>query len=103
MRILVNSLTAPAGTSFYPNQPFSLLAQIDTGSGIKTLTPEPAEVFDPALPKALAPFSTWKGTFAGSSQVKSKSLFYVGFGQFGYDDPLSHPFSTSTAKSANSP
>lgn len=104
LRLLVNSLTAPAGTSSYPNQTFSLLVQLDNGGGIKTLTPQPAAAFIPALPKALGPFSTWQGTFAGSTPIEHGALFYVGFGQFGYDDPLNeHTFSTSTAKSANAP
>jgi peptide/nickel transport system permease protein len=105
LRILVNSLAAPAGTSFYPNQPVSLLVQLDNGSGIKTLTPKPAEAFAPALPVALEPFSTWKGTFAASGSIAHKALFYVGFGQFAYDDPsfTGRSFSTSTAKSATAP
>ncbi len=104
MRILVNSLTAPVGTSFYPHQPVSLLVQIDNGGGVKTLTPEPAETFVPALPTVLRPFSTWRGTFAGSGAIPHKALFYAGFGQFAYEGPLNQQsFSTSTAKSATAP
>ncbi len=103
LRVRVNSLEAPAGTSSYPHQPVSLLVQIDNGGAVKTLTPFPAEEFSPVLPGALQPFSTWRGTFAGSRLVEPGSLFFVGFGQFALEDPLAQPFSTSTAKSAKAP
>ena len=103
LRLRVNSLTAPAGTSAYPHQPVSLLVQTDNGGGIKELTPFPAEEFTPAFPSVLLPFKTWRGTFAGSGPVEHKALVYVGFGQFFYDSPLAQPFSTSTAKSATAP
>jgi hypothetical protein len=103
LRVRVNSLAAPAGTSSYPHQPVSLLVQVDNGGAVKTLTPFPAEEFTPTLPGALQPFSTWRGTFAGSRPIEHGSLLFVGFGQFALEDPLAQPFSTSTAKSAKVP
>lgn len=92
---------APPGTpAFYPQQPFSLVAQVDNGSGTRTLQPLPASEFDPPIPATLKPGTTWRGTFGGSDVVRKGTLFYVGFGQFAYDSRFGArpPFSTSTAK-----
>lgn len=92
---------AAAGTPlFYPQEPFSLIVRTDNGGGIKTLQPLAALAFDPPFPAAMKPGTTWKGTFSGAETVKKGTLFYVGFGQFGYD-PVYNPtlFSVSTSKS----
>ena len=78
---------APAGTAAaYPNVPFSLVVQTDSGSGIKQLEPLPATQVDPPLPEFLGPQQTWQGTFAGPGVVAKGQLFYTGFGQFYYAD-----------------
>lgn len=100
------NVSAPPGTTItYPNQPFSLIVQTDTGSGTKHLRPLLATEFAPALPQILKPNSTWTGTFAGSGPVAHDTVFYVGFGQFSYESLSSYrrSFSTSTAKSAKAP
>jgi peptide/nickel transport system permease protein len=96
---------APAGAPvFYPRQPFSLIVQTDAGSGTKTLQPFAASSFDPPVPQMLKPGETWSGTFSGSDPVKKGALFYVGFGQFGYD-PVYNPtlFSITSQKSGHAP
>jgi len=78
---------APAGTpASYPNVPFSLVVQTDSGSGIKQLEPLPASQIDPPLPQILGTRQTWQGTFAGSGVVAKGQLFYAGYGQFFYAD-----------------
>jgi peptide/nickel transport system permease protein len=99
------SLDAPPGTTItYPNQPVSLLVEADNGGG-RYLKPLAAKQFTPALPQLVKPHSTWTGTFAGSDPVKHGTVFYVGFGQFGYVNSFDggRSFSTSTAKSATAP
>ena len=94
----------PAGTPlFYPQEPFSLIVRTDNGGGTKTLKPLAPLSFDPAVPDTLKPGTTWKGTFSGAEAVKKGTLFYVGFGQFGYD-PRYNPllFSIVTSKPATS-
>ncbi len=105
LRLRVTSVGTPSDSSLrYPNQPMSLLVESDSGFGSKVLTPVAATEFKPALPAVLVPHSTWRGTFTGADPVPGGSLFYVGFGQFAYDNVLSDlPFSTSTAKSATAP
>lgn len=78
---------APAGTpASYPNVPFSLVVQTDSGSGIKQLQPLPASQIEPPLPQILGTKETWQGTFAGSGVVAKGQLFYAGYGQFFYAD-----------------
>jgi peptide/nickel transport system permease protein len=105
LRVRVNSLTAPPGTSItYPNQPMSLLVLTDTGSGTRSLKPLREREETPALPQVLGPNATWAGTFAGSDPVAHGAVVYVGFGQFSFDNPFGQRFfSTSTAKSAQAP
>jgi peptide/nickel transport system permease protein len=95
--------TSAGAPVFYPRQPFSLIVRTDNGGGIKTLQPLTAVAFDPPMPAELKPGKTWTGTFGGSDVVKNGTLFYVGFGQFGYN-PLYNPtlFSIATSKSATS-
>jgi hypothetical protein len=80
-----------------------LIVRADNGGGVKTLQPLAALAFDPPMPALLKAGTTWKGTFSGSGTVKKETLFYVGFGQFGYD-PRFDPrlFSITTSKSATS-
>jgi hypothetical protein len=78
---------APAGTpASYPNVPFSLVVQTDSGSGIKQLQPLPASQIDPPLPQILGTKESWQGTFAGNGVVARGQLFYAGYGQFFYAD-----------------
>jgi peptide/nickel transport system permease protein len=97
---------APGIPISYPNQPFSLLIQTDTGSGRKFLKPIPATEFIPALPDVLAARGKWSGTFAGPDALPHHATYLVGFGQFSYDTAAGsqafapRPFSTSTSKSA---
>jgi peptide/nickel transport system permease protein len=78
---------APAGTpASYPNVPFSLVVQTDSGSGIKQLEPLPASQIDPPLAQILGARQTWQGTFAGSGVVAKGQLFFAGYGQFFYAD-----------------
>jgi hypothetical protein len=96
--------SAPGLTIGYPNQPFSLIVQLDNGSGIKRLQPYAATQFEPAAPTILQPNTTWRGTFAGNDKVPRSTLFYVGFGRFAYTSPFDNrSFSTSSAKAANAP
>jgi peptide/nickel transport system permease protein len=96
---------SPGSSIAYPNQPMSLLVQVDEGSGTRYLKPLPAQAFAPAMPAVLKPHTTWAGTFAGSDPVDRGQLFYVGFGQFLVASPIvgGRPLSTSTAKSARAP
>jgi hypothetical protein len=98
LRVTVGVAGTPAS---YPNQPFSLIIQTNQGSGTKYLKPLPATEFSPEIPHPLAPHTTWTGTFAGPDSIPHRALYYVGFGQFSYQDSVfnSQPFSTSTAKS----
>jgi peptide/nickel transport system permease protein len=103
VRVLPHTAT-PGFTVGYPNQPFSLIAQIDRGSGTKRLEPFAATEFRPAAPTVLKPNTTWRGTFAGNEKVPKGTLLYAGFGQFAYTSPFDNRiFSTSTAKSATAP
>ena len=63
-----------------------------------------ASSFEPAVPATLKPGQTWKGTFSGADAVKKGTLFYVGFGQFGYD-PTYNPtlFSFATRNGGHAP
>ena len=56
------------------------------------------------MPATLKPGETWTGTFSGADAVKKGSLFYVGFGQFGYN-PVYNPqlFSIATSKGGHRP
>ena len=96
---------AAAGASLsYPNQAFSLIVQEDNGGGVKHLQPLAATNFDPPLPKELKGNSKWVGTFSGNDAVAKGTLFYAGFGRFGYESSFdTRSFSTSSAKSATAP
>jgi hypothetical protein len=102
--VKVDTEAGPAGA--YPHQPFSLIVQVDNGSGTRYLEPQEATQFEPAMPALLKPNSTWRGTFAGNDQIPHRALLYAGFGRFSYEGAFSSDtrgFSMSSAKSTNAP
>ena len=81
----------------YPQQGMSLLVPMANGYGFRNLSVLSATAFVPALPKLLAPHSSWHGTFAGSDQIRNHAQIYVGFGQFNWNDRF---LSIATARHA---
>jgi peptide/nickel transport system permease protein len=89
----------PDSAASYPDETMSIVAQKDSGGGVKPLTPLTATEFQPPLPPSLGPNQKWSGTFAGMELPDRGALYYVGFGQFTLVSPIpQQPFAITTGK-----
>lgn len=86
--------------STYPRQGMSLLTSAANGFGGQRIEVHPATVIIPPLPKQLAPHQLWQGTFGSEGRIMGRTVIYVGFGQFSWNQAS---ISLATQSSAIAP